>query len=157
MHLSIWEYVRARARDAVLAGVHDALDIVEQGDTNGKQSESANKLVAKLAATEAAGLPEPSRNGNGQHPEAEARNGTPESHSKPTEPAGADDDLEERLHAAASQRAEERPGAAARNVDGQSGVGPTESPEAKPTFSVPPGRITNRKRGRPPKNRQDGD
>ncbi len=155
MPLSVWEYLRARTRDAVLAGIQDALDVAEQGDTNGSQHDAANKLVAKLSATEAAGLPEPSLNGNGKHHETETRNGTHEAPSRPTEPAAGDDELERRINAAASQRAQERPSPAARPVDGQSGGEPTQTVEEKPPASLPPGRITNRKRGRPPKNRQD--
>lgn len=156
MPLSVWEYLRARTRDAVLAGIEDALDIAEQGDTNGNQSDAANRLVAKLSATEAAGLPEPSLNGNGKHHETAVRNGTVETPRRPTEPAAGDDELESRIDAAASQRAQESPSPAARPGDGQSGVGPTQNAEEKPPASLPPGRITNRKRGRPPKNRQDG-
>jgi hypothetical protein len=137
MPLSVWEYLRARTRDAVLAGIQDALDVAEQGDTNGSQSDAANKLVTKLSASEAVRLPEPSLNGNGKHHETAVRNGTLEAPRRPTEPAAGDDELERRIDAAAPQRAQERP------ADG-------------PPPSVPPGRITNRKRGRPPKNRQDG-
>ena len=155
MPLSVWEYLRARTRDAVLAGIQDALDVAEQGDTNGSQSDAANKLVAKLSATEAAGLPEPSLNGNGKHHEAELRNGPLNAPRRPAEPPAGDDELERRIDAAARQRGEETPKPAGRAGDGQSGVGPTQSAEEKP-LSLPPGRITNRKRGRPPKNRQDG-
>ncbi len=137
MPLSIWEYLRARTRDAVLAGFQDAFDVAEQGDTNGSQHDAANKLVAKLSATEAAALPEPSLNGNGKHHETEVRNGTLETPRRPTETATGDDELERRIDAATPQRAQEKP------VD-------------RPLAPVPPGRITNRKRGRPPKNRQDG-
>ncbi len=154
MPLSIWEYLRARTRDAVLAGFQDALDVAEQGDTNGSQSDAAKQLVAKLAATEAAGLPEPSLNGNGKHRETEVRNGTLETPRRPTEPAAGDDELEMRIDAAASQRAQERP--VDRPRHGQPSVAPTQLAEDRPSASVPPGRITNRKRGRPPKNRQDG-
>lgn len=153
MPLSVWEYLRARTRDAVLAGIQDALDVAEQGDTNGSQSDAAKKLVARLSATEAAGLPEPSLNGNGRFHETELRNGTLEAPRRPTEPAAGDDELERRIDAAASQRAQEKP--VDRPRHGQPSVAPAQSPEDSPPASVPPGRITNRKRGRPPKNRQD--
>lgn len=156
MPLSVWEYLRARTRDAVLAGIQDALDVAEQGDTNGSQSEVAERLVAKLSATETAGLPEPSLNGNGKHHETGTRNGTLEALRRPPEPAAGDDELERRIDAAAPQRAEERPGAAAHPVDGQSGVGPPQRAEEGPAGAVPRNQLTNRKRGRPPKNRQDG-
>lgn len=153
MPLSIWEYLRARTRDAVLAGFQDAFDVAEQGDTNGSQHDAANKLVAKLSATEAAALPEPSLNGNGKHQETEVRNGTLETPRRPTETAAGDDELERRIDAAASQRAQERPVDGPRH--GQPGLAPTQRAEERPLAPVPPGRITNRKRGRPPKNRQD--
>lgn len=153
MPLSVWEYLRARTRDAVLAGIQDALDVAEQGDTNGSQSDAANKLVAKLSASEAVGLPEPSLNGNGKHHETEFRNGTLEAPRRPTEAAEGDDELERRINAAASPRAEERPADRPRHV--QPSVEPQPRSEDGAPPSVPPGRITNRKRGRPPKNRQD--
>src|SRR6516165_5497718 len=88
MPLSIWEYLRQRTRDAVLAGIQDALDVAEQGDTEGSQHDAARRLVAKLAASSEgdevrqlppvapvardAPLPHASRNG------AAAANGRPE-------------------------------------------------------------------------------
>lgn len=153
MPLSVWEYLRARTRDAVLAGIQDALEVAEQGDTDGSQSEAAKKLVAKLSATEAATLPKPSLNGNGRHYAAELRNGPLDAPRRPTEPAADDDELERRIDAASPQRAQERPVDGPRH--GQPGVGPNQTAAEEP-FALPPGRITNRKRGRPPKNRQDG-
>jgi hypothetical protein len=133
MAFSIWEYLRARTRDAVLAGMHDALDIAEQGDTNGSQHLAAKQLASRLNATEARGLPEPSQNGSESRGEAVPQSSPLEAPRRPTEPAKFDDELERRIDAAASQGAEE-----------------------KPTVAVPPGRITNRKRGRPPKSKQEG-
>jgi hypothetical protein len=153
MPLSIWEYLRARTRDAVLAGFQDAFDVAEQGDRNGSQHDAANRLVAKLAATEAAGLPEPSRNGS-ESREGNGAQATPlEAPRRPTEPVQFEDELERRIDAAAPQRAQERPLDDPRH--GQPSVAPTQSAEERPLAPVPPGRITNRKRGRPPKNRQD--
>lgn len=48
MPFSIWEYLRERARDAVLAGIQDAMDAVEQDDTNGSQHAQANGLTSRL-------------------------------------------------------------------------------------------------------------
>ena len=50
MPFSIWEYLRQRTRDAVLAGFQDALDVAEQDDTEGSQHDAARRLVAKLSA-----------------------------------------------------------------------------------------------------------
>lgn len=167
MSLSIWEYLRARTRDAVLAGFNDALDVVEQGDSNGSQHVAATQLMARLNAQDVRSLPEPSvgsepsvgprpsvntepsANGHAAHAVSELL-GTP---TKPTGPAPVaraaavarpaatakrpvvfDDELEQRLDAAAA---------------------PT--PAAGPVSTSPaPGRLTNlKRRGRPPKNRQD--
>ena len=152
MAFSIWEYLRARTRDAVLAGINDALDVAEQGDMNGSQHLAATQLASRLATTEARGLPEPSRNGS----EGAAAHRSPlEAPTRPTEPAAFDDELERRIDAAASQRADERPETVVRPRDGQSPLAPPTDAE-QPPAAVPPGRITNRKRGRPPKNKQDG-
>jgi hypothetical protein len=59
MPFSIWEYLRERTRDAVLAGFQDALDVAEQGDTEGSQHEAARRLVEKLGG---------SREAEGQQP-----------------------------------------------------------------------------------------
>ena len=99
MPLSIWEYLRERTRDAVLAGFQDALDIAEQGDTNGSQHAAATQLRTRLGAPETTQLPIPSVNG-------EAR--TEDSPREPTQavekaPNGSaehpsfDDELESRL------------------------------------------------------------
>lgn len=136
MAFSIWEYLRARTRDAVLAGINDAMDIAEEGDTNGSQHLAANQLRARLAATEARGLPEPSQNGNGHHAATELQSRPLEAPKRPTEPVTFDDELERRIDAAATQAG-------------------SQAVEAKPAVTVPPGRITNRKRGRPPK-KQEG-
>lgn len=48
MAFSIWEYIRERTRDSVLAGIQDAMDHVEQGDTNGSQHARASELAARL-------------------------------------------------------------------------------------------------------------
>ncbi len=131
MAFSIWEYLRARTRDAVLAGINDAVDIVEQGETDDSQHQAAKQLRARLARVEARGLPEPIQNGNGLHEEAEVQIHPVEAPRRPTEPIQFDDELERRIDAAAPPRIEE-----------------------KPPTTAQPGRLTNRKRGRPPKNKQ---
>jgi hypothetical protein len=66
--LSIWEYIRDRARDAVLAGIHDALDVAEQGDTNGSQHSAAEQFASRFI-----GLKQLLNTSvNGEQPEAEA-------------------------------------------------------------------------------------
>ena len=55
MPLSIWEYIRERTKDAVLAGMQDAMDIVEQGDTNGSSAHAGPRaFVSAHARGEAA-------------------------------------------------------------------------------------------------------
>jgi hypothetical protein len=49
MPLSIWDYLRQRTRDAVLAGIEDALDIAEQGQTSGEDQRAAARLTARLS------------------------------------------------------------------------------------------------------------
>jgi hypothetical protein len=144
MPLSIWEYLRQRARDAVLAGFQDALDVAEQGDTEGSQHDAARRLVARLAAPRAgdevrqlppvAPLPHASRNGeaaaNGR-PEAApvARAAPPEAARRPADASAFDAELESRFNSAGSQS------------------GP-ETPTEPRTATTPTGR---RRRGRPPK------
>lgn len=48
MNFSIWDYIRQRTRNAVLSGIQDAMDFVEQGDTNGEQHAKAEELASKL-------------------------------------------------------------------------------------------------------------
>lgn len=141
MALSIWEYLRARTRDAVLSGFQDAMDVVEQGDTNGSQHLAANQLAARLSPPDTKTLPgpsvgrEPSANGNGAQSASELLTAP----TRPTAPVVFDDELERRLEAAVPQNGQE-----ALAADAQP-AGPA------------PGRITDRKRrGRPPKNKQDG-
>lgn len=144
MAFSIWEYLRERTRDAVLAGFQDALDIAEQGDTEGSQHAAANRLRQRLAvgslphepdqaeAPSAVGtksLPHPSM--NGQH--AANGNGAASSivpETAPSRPADAstfDHELESRLNSDASQ-----------------------DDQGPPPPTLQPGRA---RRGRPPKNR----
>ena len=143
MPLSIWEYLRARTRDAVLAGFNDALDVVEQGDSNGNQHVAATQLVARMKLQAERTLPEPnyepSRNGHAAHAVSELLASPPKPAATPREPVGVDDELEQRLDAAAPQNGKEKPSA------------------ADPRPAVPtPRRLTEKKRrGRPPKNKQD--
>lgn len=159
MPLSIWEYLRARTRDAVLAGFNDALDIVEQGDSNGSQHVAATQLVTRMKLQAERTLPEPnygenvgpgpsvhsepSRNGHAAHAVSEllASSPKPAADARPAatarRPVGFDDELEQRLDAAAPQNGSQPHG--------------SEKPSGPP-----PGRLTERKRrGRPPKNKQD--
>jgi len=129
MPLSIWEYLRQRTRDAVLAGFQDALDIAEQADTEGSQHEAAKRLVSKLAGSPGGDLkqlPSASMNGEAAAPSPTARAEAP---TRPADASEFDADLESRLNAAAS-------------VNGQ--VTPPE-PRSAPTTG-------RRRRGRPPKN-----
>ena len=134
MPFSIWEYLRQRTRNAVLAGIQDAMDVVEQDDTNGSQHAAANQLTSRLGTPEVKQLPGASTNGQTEtadaHRPAQAPPKAPET---PAEPSSFDDELERRIDAAAPQKGQESPLA---------GVAP------------PPGRVTDRpRRGRPPKNR----
>ena len=151
MPLSIWEYLRARTRDAVLAGFNDALDLVEQGDSNGNQHVAATQLVTRMKLQAERTLPEPSdgprpsvhtqpsTNGHAAHAVSELL-ATPQKPSgNARRPVEFDDELEQRLDAAAPQNGKEKPSAA----------------DARPA-GPPPGRLTEKKRrGRPPKNKQD--
>ncbi len=49
--ISIWDYFRQRTRDAVLAGMQDALEVAEQNDQASSEYEAAMKLKSRLAAT----------------------------------------------------------------------------------------------------------
>ena len=150
MPLSIWEYLRARTRDAVLAGFNDALDIVEQGDSYGSQHVAATRLVARMKLQAERTLPEPSdgprpsvhtqpsTNGPAAHAVSELLASPPKPAGAAKRPVGFDDELQQRLDAAVA-----RPAA------------PQVSNE-KPVAGPAPGRLTERKRrGRPPKNKQD--
>ena len=149
MPLSIWEYLRARTRDAVLAGFNDALDIVEQGDSYGSQHVAATRLVARMKLQAERTLPEPSdgprpsvhtqpsTNGPAAHAVSELLASPPKPAGAAKRPVGFDDELEQRLDAAAPQNGSQPHG-------GEKPSGP------------PPGRLTEKKRrGRPPKNKQD--
>src|SRR5512135_2806668 len=121
MPFSIWEYLRERTRDAVLAGFQDALDVAEQGDTNGRQHAAATRFRDRLGAPGATQLPTPSVNGEARAEEL------PREHTRVVEqalvadavekaPAGSaehpsfDDELESRLDDAASpQNGRQRP------------------------------------------------
>ncbi len=154
MPLSIWEYLRERTRDAVLAGFQDALDIAEQGDTNGSQHDAARQLTSRLGMPEAQPLPSASVNGRNATGEApttqpqsvitEAPNrlapvaraaavARPEAVLRPAEPAAFDDELQKRLDAAGPNPSH----------------GPQDERQTAPT-SRPPSQPT-RRRGRPRK------
>lgn len=62
---SVWNYIRFRTRDSMLAGVQDALDIVEAGENPKSEQEAAARLVNGngVATTIAA----PVRNGEPKH------------------------------------------------------------------------------------------
>jgi hypothetical protein len=167
MPLSIWEYLRARTRDAVLAGFNDALDLVEQGDSNGSQHLAATQLVTRMKQQAERTLPEPnyersvgsgpfdggepsdgprpsvhaepSRNGHAAHAVSELLGQPQQAAATAKRPVGFDDELQQRLDAAAVARP----------------AAPQASNE-KPSAGPAPGRLTERKRrGRPPKNKQD--
>lgn len=59
MAFSLWEYLRERTRDAVLAGMQDALDIAEDGDFESGQKAAAGRLTARLGGQAVQKLPEP--------------------------------------------------------------------------------------------------
>jgi hypothetical protein len=161
MPLSIWEYLRARTRDAVLAGFNDALDLVEQGDSNGSQHLAATQLVTRMKQQAERTLPEPkyertvgsepsdgprpsvhaepSRNGHAAHAVSELLGQPQQPAATAKRPVGFDDELQQRLDAAAVARP------AAPQVSNE-----------KPVTGPAPGRLTEKKRrGRPPKNKQD--
>lgn len=132
MPFSIWDYLRQRTKDAVLAGIQDAMDTVEQGDSNGSQHAAANQLTARLGTPEVNQLPSASINGQAESVDGDgAAQASTKAPQKPAEPSSFDDDLERRIDAAASQNGPES--------------GPASGPETP--------RITTRpRRGRPPKN-----
>ena len=142
MPLSIWEYLRQRTRDAVLAGFQDALDIAEQADTEGSQHDAAKRLVSKLAGSPGGDLkqlPIASMNGEAATPPPvaphEGRAEAPvESPRRPADASAFDADLESRLNAAPSLNGQQTP----PETHG-------ESRSAPPTTG-------RRRRGRPPKN-----
>lgn len=59
MAFSLWEYLRERTRDAVLAGMQDALDIAEEGDPPGGQRAAADRLTARRSSRALTHFPEP--------------------------------------------------------------------------------------------------
>lgn len=138
MAFSIWEYLRERTRDAVLAGFQDALDIAEKDDTEGSQHSAARRLGSRLAAgslseqsgqvetppsaAEVKGLPHPSMNGlhTASAPAATAP-------SRPADASSFDDELESRLNSEGPQNGQETP--------------------------PPTPHVGRARRGRPPKNR----
>jgi hypothetical protein len=134
MPLSIWEYLRQRTRDAVLAGFQDALDIAEQADTEGSQHDAAKRLISKLAGSpgdDLKQLPSASMNGEAAAPPPAAHVEAPvEQPRRPADASAFDADLESRLNAAASLNGQQTP------------------PEKR---STPP-TTGRRRRGRPPKN-----
>ena len=134
MPLSIWEYLRQRTRDAVLAGFQDALDIAEQADTEGSQHDAAKRLVSKLAGSPGGDLKQlPSASMNGEAtapPSAVSHAAGAEAPTRPADASAFDADLESRLNAAASLNGQATP------------------PEPR---STPPA-TGRRRRGRPPKN-----
>lgn len=138
MPLSIWEYLRQRTRDAVLAGFQDALDIAEQADTEGSQHDAAKRLVSKLAGSPGGDLrqlPSASMNGEAATPSPAAHAEAPQ---RSADASAFDADLESRLNAAASVNGQQTP--------------PEPRPESRPT-PPPTGR---RRRGRPPKKSEGG-
>jgi len=138
MPLSIWEYLRQRTRDAVLAGFQDALDIAEQAGTEGSQHDAAKRLVSKLAGSpegELKQLPSASMKGEaGATPPAAPHEGRveapDESPRRPGDASAFDADLESRLNAAASLNGQQTP----------------------PEQRTSPPATGRRRRGRPPKN-----
>jgi hypothetical protein len=102
MPLSLWEYIRERTKDAVLAGFQDAMDIVEQGDTNGAQHTRALEFASRLRP-DAKQLPSASMNGT---PEAVAT--TDKAPTRPADASSFDDELEKRLDSAGRQTGQER-------------------------------------------------
>jgi hypothetical protein len=163
MSLSIWEYLRARTRDAVLAGFNDALDLVEQGDSNGSQHVAATQLVARMKLQAERTLPEPSdgprpgvhtqpsvgrepsTNGHAAHAVSELLGQPQQPAATARRPVGFDDELEQRLDAAAPQNGSQP----------SHGQEKTSEADARPAGPAS-GRLTERKRrGRPPKNKQD--
>ncbi len=148
MPLSIWEYLRERTRDAVLAGFQDAMEIAEQDDTNGSQHAAARQFASRLGTPETQPLPSASMNGRNAPGEATttqpqgalteapsrlapvaraAAVARPEAVARPAEPAAFDDELQKRLDAAGPQNERQ--------------TSPTSRPPSQPT----------KRRGRPRK------
>ncbi len=65
MALSVWEYIRRRTADAVLAGCHDALDMMETQDQGAAMWAAAKALRKQL--NEAQARIAPANGGNGGH------------------------------------------------------------------------------------------
>lgn len=142
MPLSIWEYLRQRTRDAVLAGFQDALDIAEQADTEGSQHDAAKRLVSKLAGSPGGDLKQlasASMNGEAATPPPVASHeGRAEASTRPADASAFDADLESRLNAAASVNGRQTPS------------------ETRPESQPAPPPTGRRRRGRPPKKSEGG-
>jgi hypothetical protein len=147
---SIWEYIRERSRDAVLAGFQDAMDIVENGDTNGSQHGAAGKLTSRFGQAEPKQLTEaPAGDGPQEAPgAAETRRETANGEM----PDEFDAELERRLQDAAPTvtraAANEPPSASTKRATAAKDA-PKETP-SNGTLHKPNGQPL-RKRGRPRK------
>ena len=125
---SLWDYLRARARDAVLAGVNDAVEVIDANGQNPKSLQDHETSAARLngrfsddsAAPAAQPLPEP----------------TPKAKAVTALPARSDSKTEIKA-----------PRAGQNSQNGKANGSEIQS--AAPETALPP-----RKRGRPPKNPQ---
>lgn len=94
VNFSIWDYIRQRTRNAVLSGIQDAMDFVEQGDTNGEQHAKAEELASKLnppkglpGVTATNDLTDASPQEVTQEPAGATVNGSADSKADPAPPA----------------------------------------------------------------------
>ena len=143
MMLSVWEYLRERTRDAVLAGFQDALDIVEGDDTNGSQHDQAKKLLSRFRGTAAVAVGSLIELSVPTSEQAQASVENNPSKTKPSEaklteapqrPADAstfDDELQGRFDAAAAQNGSQTPPAQTKSARKRRGR-PRKQEQAKP-------------------------
>jgi len=123
---SIWNYFRQRTKNAVLAGFHDALDIVDQGDGGEAQHQAAAMLRARVKATVTPQLEHSVRTAEPQPEQEESPQVQPASNV-------VDEAIDARLDAKSSP---------------QPTTQPTPTHQARPDGGPPP---FTRKRGRPRK------
>ena len=86
---SLWNYLRTRTRDSMLAGMKDALDQAEQGENIQDTRETAARLVDQPAGN---ALPAPSGPAEAASEEEElsASDDIPPANPEPKSPAAAD-------------------------------------------------------------------
>src|SRR5262245_55089935 len=96
--LSVWDYLRQKTRDSVLAGFQDALDVVEQDDHGHAHHQAAQKLRDRLTipAELETSIPATATASTGQRNLTAGR--IPVAHAEPVRGNSVDDSIDARLN-----------------------------------------------------------